>query len=68
VPEPIEVRIDDIDMLETHLATMEPLILARLKEAGIPAKGTFFFEGLDSGTLYQLHEAHQTVYVWHPPR
>jgi len=63
---PIEVRIPDSDLIEARADTTETLILGRLKDAGIPAKGTFFFAGLESGTLHQFREANHTVYVWTP--
>ena len=61
--QPIEVRISDSDLMtQTSVTT----IISRLKAAGIPVKGTFFFDGVESGELRQFREDHHTVYVWYP--
>ena len=63
----IEARIPDVDLFTMHSDMQETLILGHLKNAGIPAKGTFFFAGLKSGTLHQFRGANHTVYVWTEP-
>ncbi len=64
----ITVEIDPIKdfPLDMPIEGYEMWCLGRLRDAGIPVKGLFFFHGLKSGTLvrYNDFETGNIVYVW----
>ena len=60
----IEVRISKSDIGER--AFTESLVLARLREAGIPVRGTILFRGIASGTLDRSedYETGDVIFRW----
>jgi hypothetical protein len=51
--------------LGQHRGSFEPMILNRLRDAGIPVLGTFIFLGVSEGTLFHTIDFHGSmVYDW----
>ena len=63
----IEVRVDDIELMELLSPSLDEMyVISKLKDAGIPIKGTFLFKGLKNGRLTVMNDLinHGTIYKW----